>query len=396
MYMISVEKGLKLIRQNCGSLSEYSVDILESLGTVSSADIVSEITFPPFDQSAMDGYGVKGLTNGEYFITGEIKAGDDASAISLKDGEAVRIFTGAMVPKDVDAVVKQEEVEVMGNRIRIEKEIRTLENIRKKGEQIKKGEVVLKKGQFINPGTIGFMSMLGITRLRVIRKPRIAIVTTGNELLGPTEELTPGKIYDSNTNTLIAALHSYGFSAESYTVKDDYNQTRETIEIALENCDILLITGGISVGDYDYVGDVMRELNVREVFYKLKQKPGKPLYFGMHGEKPIFGLPGNPASVLTCFYVYVTEALSAMVGRAFPFLETRTAILDGNYQKTPKMTHFLKGHLSEGNVEILKAQSSAMLSDFKEANCFIVMPEGEELWNTGDKVEVLYFANSFC
>ena len=198
-----------------------------------------------------------------------------------------------------------------------------------------------------------------------------------------------GKIYESNTFTLQAALNYSGYSVEIKTVEDDYKATRDIIEQAINSSDVVIMTGGISVGDYDFVESALNELEVISDFYKVKQKPGKPLFFGHKGEKIVFALPGNPAAVLSCFYVYVLPCLNLMIGKSENMHITRELILKNDYKKTGTMTHFLKAYSENGEVEILSAQSSAMLSSFVQANCIVSMNQGREEWKIGDRVTAI-------
>ncbi|MDG1427853.1 MAG: molybdopterin molybdotransferase MoeA [Crocinitomicaceae bacterium] len=385
--MISVEEALKTIEERTRKTESIELPLLDAQGYILSKEISSPINMPPFPQSAMDGYAVKAHSTSTYTLIGETQAGDD-SALSLKEGEAIRIFTGAMVPNGTDAVVKQEDVDSGTSEIEISKTIRLGENIRPMGEQIMAGDLALEKGTYLNTGAIGFLTALGITHVSVYDKPKIGVIATGNELTKPGEPLSGGKIYESNTYTLAAALGKSGFDTTISTVIDDYQLTKKKIKAALDTKEVVIITGGISVGDYDFVGDVLEELGVVSDFYKVKQKPGKPIFFGHIGPKLVFALPGNPAAVLSCFYIYVLPCLQRMIGKKHNQRVEEFA-LRTPYSKTAKMTHFLKAYAANGEVEILTAQSSAMLRAFVDANCLIQMDQGMEEWKIGDKVKAI-------
>lgn len=391
--MIGVKEALQRIKTKVQVLPAHEVYLKEALGCVLSSDVLAPVTFPPFDQSAMDGYAIKGVEFDEFNLIGEIKAGDDATDVQLQVGQAIRIFTGAMVPDSSDAVVKQEDVEVLNlGMIRIDKQISPNENIRLEGEQIAKGQMVAKKGIKVNTGLIAYCAMLGIEKLKIYRKPEICLITTGNELVQPGQKLNPGQIYDSNSIMLETALKELGFSVESFRASDDLDSTKRAVKQALDNFDLILLTGGISVGDYDFVHEALSSNGVEEVFYKVKQKPGKPLYMGLKGDKTVFGLPGNPASVFTCLHVYVIEAIRIMMG-----IESRKkeyALLKEMIQKPGGKTQFLKARETDGEVEILKRQSSAMLGDFIEANCFVVFEEEDEV-QEDQRVEIIRLPKPF-
>lgn len=392
--MISVKEALDLIHERVRILPVVKVPLKEALGGVIGQDVISTVTFPPFDQSAMDGYAVNGIDLSEFDLIGEVKAGDDASNLVLVPGQACRIFTGAMVPNSAEAVVKQEEVQTLEHRIRIEKQIKLRENVRMAGEQLRSGDIVVSKGTHVNAGVIAYCAMLGIAEIPIYRKPKIVVVTTGNELVKPGNKLKPGQIYDSNSVMLETSLLELGYKTDVISFKDDLDSTIRGVKEALDKYDILMLTGGISVGDYDFVHKAMDENRVEEVFYKVKQKPGKPLYFGMKGETVVFGLPGNPASVLTCFHIYVLEALRKLVGIDRSTVEKETVRFDGTIRKMKGKTHFLKAYEKNGIVEVMLRQSSAMLGDFVQANCFIIVDEEIELLEN-EPVEIIRIPKPF-
>lgn len=387
--MVSVEEAFSMISEATNGLGVIEMELRNAIGFVLAEDYISTLSFPPFDQSAMDGYAVNNKDDQrEFLVVNELKAGDSASAITLRNGEACRIFTGAMLPINTIAVVKQEDVVRIDSTIQVERPIARGENIRLCGEQINDGEVAVLANTVLNPGAIGFLSTLGVKNVKVYRKPKIAIIATGNELITAGSKLEIGKIFESNTNTLISALSVYGFQATAEVVEDSYNLIRQKIEEAINSNDLVLITGGISVGDYDFVGKILHDLNVEEKFYKVKQKPGKPLFFGFKGETIVFALPGNPAAVLTSFYMYVLHALAGLTGRKTGYLTHKKVKLSVRFEKSPNLTFLLKGKIENDHVTILPAQSSAMLSSFIEADCLIRLNENKAIWEKDELVDV--------
>ena len=316
--MITVEKALEILKSETAPLAGEWRSLGESNGHVLAESILSPIDMPSFDQSAMDGYAINTVEGRKiYNVISEVAAGSGEEPV-LNFGEAVRIFTGAMVPASANVVVQQEWVVRAGNEIRIEREIQLVQHIRRQGEQIKTGELALQAGAILNPAAIGFLAGLGITEVNVLKRPKIGLITTGNELVEPGNELKRGQIYESNSAMLCAAFETYYF--KNYTiskVEDDYDLTKKRIETELDNSDFVILTGGISVGDYDFVGKALQEIGTQELFYKINQKPGKPLYFGRIGNKMVAALPGNPAAALTCFYRYVLPVLNQMAGKGF-------------------------------------------------------------------------------
>lgn len=385
--MISVQQAFAFISGHIPAMNFIRIALSEALGHVLAEDIFSPIDMPPFPQSAMDGYALCLHQSNDYRLIGEIKAGDKG-LYHLSPGEAVRIFTGGVVPDGANAVAQQEIAERTAEGIRLQKEVIDGSNIRPQGEQVQRGAIALKQGTRLNPGTIGYLFSLGITEVFVFEKPRVHIVTTGNELVPPGAPLPHGKIYDSNGPMLVSALQQEHITPAVSTVPDEYEATVSLFRELLSRTDMLLITGGISVGDYDFVGKALAEAGVQSLFYKVKQKPGKPFYFGKSGKTSVFALPGNPAAALTCFYVYVKYALNCTSDlRVLP--DMLHLQLTDSFTKKAGLTHFLKAQYNGSHVRILPAQSSAMLSAFAEANCLVVASETQETWSGGDRVDVL-------
>ena len=388
--MISVLEALDKVKTHSKSNTKSETRLLNNaMGCILFGDIVSPIYMPPFRQSAMDGYAIALHDKKEYTLTGEVKAGDDYHPI-LKPGEAIRIFTGAAVPDTANAVIMQEKTTVTNNTLILDEKGVLNENIRPKGEQVEKGEIALPKGTVITPAVIGYLASLGITEIEVYKKPNISVITTGNELTPPGKPLTYGKIYESNSAMLIAALSSLGYNEFCvYTVEDEFNQTLETIKHAIASSDLVLLTGGISVGDYDFVGTALNELKVSEIFYKVKQKPGKPLYFGKNNDTLIFALPGNPAAALTCFYHYVYPSLQWISGNKNFELNQIQAKAANSFKKKGDRAQFLKASLKHNTVTLLEGQSSAMLQTYALANALVYVPEECHTINENDLVTVL-------
>lgn len=384
--MISVEQAFKQI-DTIQALNSIEIALIEALNYTISEDVLSPIHMPPFNQSAMDGYAVNGTGN-SFELVGEIQAGIDATMIELAEGKAVRIFTGAMVPTSATTVIRQEIVAQNGNFITILGDYNQNENIRSVGEQIRHSEIAVKAGTRITAGVLGFLVGIGIEKVNVYRYPKIAVIATGNELIPAGEKLTPGKIYESNSHMIHAALKSIGFEAKIYTVDDDFEATKTLLSRLISENDVLITAGGISVGDYDFVGKVLEELNTETLFYKVKQKPGKPLYVGKNKETLIFGLPGNPGAALSCFYIYVSIALAQLTGRKTPFVVPKIAQLAHDYSKPTGLTQFLKAHVNGNVVQILSHQSSAMLNVYAATNCIARLEEKETVWKVGDEITV--------
>lgn len=389
--MITVEEAYKLVQNNITPNEKtISIESKNSLGYVLASNVFSPINMPPFRQSAMDGYALNLHDKSNYKIIDEVKAGDEHQPI-LDKGEAVRIFTGSAVPKTANTVIMQEKVTVKGTQLFINNTVSKNKNIRPLGEQIKKGTLALKKGTKLTSAAIGFLLALGIYEIPVYDKPKIGIVTTGNELVEAGQKLTYGKIYESNSGMLQSGLQSLGYSKVAVSkIKDDYLSTLNSLEKVISENDVVIISGGISVGDYDYVGKALLALGTKQIFYKVKQKPGKPLFFGKLNNKPVFALPGNPASALSNFYIYVHPTLERLSGNTSFSINKGTAVLDRDFIKIGDRAQFLKAHHKNGIVSILEGQSSAMLHTFAVANVLAYIPWNLNNYKKGDAIEIIH------
>ncbi|MBW1297677.1 molybdopterin molybdotransferase MoeA [Aquimarina litoralis] len=385
--MISVSEALSIISNISYTPKATTIALKDANGLVLSEDIHSPIHMPPFRQSAMDGYAVSPNNSNTYEIIGEVQAGSPKD-YTLLPGQGVRIFTGARVPESAKSIVIQEKVQRSEDRITVDGEILINQNIRSAGEQIQKGAVALTKGTKLTPAGIGFLAGLGVTEINAYSSPTVAIITTGDELIPPGTELKEGQIYESNSIQLEAALRQLHIKKiQTYVVHDEYEQTKKTIEEAINNHELVLISGGISVGDYDFVKKALTDLEIKELFYKVKQKPGKPLFFGSNDTTHVFGLPGNPASSLTCFYIYVLPIIEKMRGINTSGLERTSKALTADFVKKGDRAQFLKAKIADQSVEILEGQSSSMLYTYAIANALVYIPENINKIPKGDLVE---------
>jgi molybdopterin molybdotransferase len=382
--MVTIEEALRIIEDQSSSLKSESKPLEKALGYALATDTVSHFDVPEFDNSAMDGYALCGLYQ-EYRLVGEVAAGDSTD-ISLQDGEAVRIFTGAKVPQNTTAVMMQEKTSVKDSTLFLDEMPKVGQNIRKKGGQLTEGQTVFEKGHILNPPSLALMGSLGLSQLEVFSKPQVNIITTGNELVKPGEPKTEGQIYEANSYAISGALEQFGFQHhQKMQIKDDFEATKAGIKAALESCDVLIISGGISVGDYDFVKQSLEENGVNELFYKVFQKPGKPLYFGRKGNQFVFALPGNPASSLTCFYVYVLPLLQKLSGYENVGLTTYQFPIKHAYENRFGRPSFLKATVVDGKVEILDGQGSSMIQSMAKGNALAFVDDGEVL-KEGDLV----------
>ena len=380
-----------MIRANATALTPVTVPLQQAVGRVLAADVKAFTDIPAFAQSAMDGYALsfagyelhKTLT-----IQGEVPAGAPELAV-LQANQAMRIFTGAPVPAGADTVVMQEKVEVKNGQLHItDEQLKPGLNVRQIGSEIKAGELMLAKGDKLTPAAVGFLATTGVSEVLVYPTPVMSIIVTGNELQQPGRALLHGQVYECNSFQLRAALQLLQIEeVPVFEAKDDPQVVKDTLKYALDNSDVVLLTGGVSVGNYDFVPEAAAACGVVTLFHKLKQRPGKPLFVGTKGKKWVFGLPGNPSSVLTCFYEYVIPALEQLM-QLKPVVPSIKVPLSKAYSKTAALTFFLKGYYDGQTVAPLDSQESYRLRSFAMANCLVVLPEEKMNYEAGEEVEV--------
>lgn len=386
--MISVEEAFSILDNLNYSKRVVELSLLEARNHVMAETVYSPINMPPFRQATMDGFAVCLHDSLDYEIVDEVKAGD-FYAKELKPGQAVKIFTGAAVPNSAQAVIQIEKVAVNNTDLVLQESIKPETNVRQLGAQITEGAVALEKGTFLKPAAIGFLTGLGFTKVKVFQKPSVGIIVTGNELISAGENLPSGKVYENNAIMLQTALFNANFDKVSlYKVNDDFENTKRTLEKAIDENDVVLVSGGISVGDYDFVGKALDALKVQTLFYKVNQKPGKPLFTGKLGDKIIFALPGNPAASLTCFYVYVLPSLEKYSGICHNYGSDLKKNLAHDFTVDNPRSQFLKASLIDDEVIILSHQDSGMLNSFALANALVYLPNGNYQLLKGDKVSV--------
>lgn len=387
--MINVQQAKQVIQEAVSYTNIKTVPLLQAFGLVTAEDIIAAISIPNFIQSSMDGYAIKFADKDcDLQIVGEMAAGTKKSFL-IETGQAARIFTGAPLPEGADTVVMQEKVTVENGILKIHDASLTLGgNARPKGSEVKEGEIAMHEDTFLSAAAIGFLAGIGCAEVAVYSPPEISIILTGNELQEQGKPLEFGQVYEASSFQLKAALQKAGIKNIGIMhSEDDPEALEKCLHYAMATSQVVLLTGGVSVGDYDYVPAAAAACGIEQKFHKIKQKPGKPLFFGTKGNKTIFGLPGNPSSSLTCFYEYVLPALEKMMH--VPSSVTKTvAIATHDYIKPQGLTHFLKAYHSNGSVTPLHAQESYRLHSFAQANCFLVLPEDSAGCKVGDTVEV--------
>lgn len=389
--MISVSEARAIIQQHIVTLPPVARMLPDVLGYTIAADVFATVDIPAYPQSSMDGYAFSYTDwqqNKSLQISGEMAAGTKES-VPLSSNTAVRIFTGAPVPPGADTVVMQEKVVAEKGILTIQDDqLQAGANVRPKGSEIKVGELALPSGTLLTPAAIGFLAGIGVTEVMVYPSPVVTIIITGNELQRPGQPLQYGQVYDANSFALSAVLQQYGIQQiEVISVPDEIERLNEALSQALQKSDLVLLTGGVSVGDYDFVTRSAKHCGINTQFHKLKQRPGKPLFFGTKGRQMIFGLPGNPSSVLTCFYMYVLPVIMGMKKTGTGLIQQQVP-LSQSYHKTTQLTHFLKGWYGGQTAAPLGAQESYRMRSFAGANCLIEIKEKAERVEQGSLVTI--------
>lgn len=390
--MVTVPEAMCLLHEQAILLPPCSLPLQQAGGLKLAANVYAPQDVPAFRQSAMDGYAFSygdWKKYGHLQLSGEVQAGALRTEPLLQQ-QAVRIFTGAPIPEGADTVVMQERTSVTTQQLQI-RDDRLPEggNVRPMGSELTKGALALPAGTILTPAAIGLLATLGLTHATVIPRPRVRIIVTGNELQSPGAPLAYGQVYESNSWSLAAALEQlYIAEVQVQQVTDQFELVKDVFGTALEQVDLLLVTGGVSTGDYDYVARALDACGVQPLFHGVRQKPGKPLYAGKRGNTVVFGLPGNPSAVLTCFYMYVLPVIERQMGRSGFAMQQQCLPLTHSFAKPAGMTHFLKGVCNNGAVTLLTAQESYKLNTFALANCLVQFDAEVTLYMPGDKVIV--------
>ncbi|MBI4595223.1 MAG: molybdopterin molybdotransferase MoeA [Candidatus Tectomicrobia bacterium] len=397
--MILIEEALGIIMDKTRRLPSVLTDLAEAYGKVVAEDVYSGEDVPPFDNSAMDGFAIKAEDTigasaqrpGVLDILEDLPAGKSTTT-EIKKGQAIRIMTGAPMPRGADTVIMQEEVEEQNERILIKAPILRKENVRDAGEDIKRGELVIPKDKTLGPAEIGLLASLGFAKVRTFATPVVAIISTGDELVEVAEKLTPGKIRNSNSYSLHALVLKYGGIPLRLGIAVDQEKViTGKIEEALK-ADLILTSGGVSVGNFDFVKVVLEKMGAETHFWGVAMKPGKPLTFAtLHGQ-PFFGLPGNPVAVMVAFEQFVRPALLKMMGKPVLPLPEVEAELQEEITKKPGRTHFIRGIVTKEGARYLVSttgpQGSNILKSMVLANGLIVVSRERTNLKKGELVKV--------
>ncbi|HEY3282443.1 MAG TPA: gephyrin-like molybdotransferase Glp [Armatimonadota bacterium] len=399
--MLTVEEAQDRILSSVSPLGVESCPLLRCRGRALALDVISQVQSPPFANSAMDGYAVlsadlAGASESEpagLRVLGDVPAGS-VGAWTVVSGTAVRIMTGAPVPAGADSVVMVEDTRSEGDLVCVWAPTQPGENVRPAGEDIDVGDRVLDAGTELGPAQIAVAATLGLRELAAVARPRVALLTTGDEVVEPGMPLAPGKIRNSNRYALAAALEGVGELAMLEHLADSPEALRDGLARAAEACDVVITVGGVSVGDYDFVKGELQAAGELG-FWRIAVKPGKPLAFGRLGGKPFFGLPGNPVSALVTFELFVRPALRKMAGHRTWHRPRVQAISETTLSHRPGREEYLRAALRWDRnrraylAQPLSGQGSAMVGSMAQSNGYLIVPRDVESVQAGEVLDAL-------
>jgi molybdopterin molybdotransferase len=391
--LLSIEEAQRLILERVQPLESERIALDDAAGRVTAEPAVARVDLPPFDSSAMDGFAVRAAdTPGRLPVVARIPAGRPAEQ-ALGAGEAMAIATGGAVPPGADAVIPLEYVVDHDNDIEIAEPVLPGASIRPRGGDVHRGDVVVEACELLGAAQVGALAAGGIADISCSRRPRATVLATGSELRRPGEELAPGEIYEANGVLLAAQLRTTGAEVERLEpVEDDERAHREALEAGL-NADVLVTSGGVSVGPHDLVRSVGGELGIEEVLWGVAAKPGKPLWFGVRDRTLVFGLPGNPVSTLVCFELFVRPAVLALQGVADPLPRFDPGRLARAVRPNPSRTELVRARSAvvDGDVQldVLSGQESHMIARAAGADTLVLLPPGSEELPAGSRVSYL-------
>lgn len=395
---ISLEESIEILDKNIETLNEEEISIIDALDRIVSENIYSKINNPPFNKSAMDGYALKyenGFLDNELKIIDKVFAGN-YSKETLEENTCIRIMTGAPIPKGATAVIKQEDVELVEDKIIIiKKPLKEYENICLEGEDIKKNSLIINKGKKLDYADIGLLASSGIEKIKVYRKPKIAFLSTGDEILDINCDLDYGKIYNSNKYSITSRIKELKYDIEIINhISDDFNEIGNFINEISKEVDIIITTGGVSVGEKDLLKEAIKVINGERIFWKINIKPGSAMLFSKVNNKPVLSLSGNPTAALTTFELLVKPTLNKMLGEKSVEIKREKAILKGEFKKIANKKRYIRGHCYIEDCRqytyITQTKSgNGILSSAINSNCIIEINENNEVKKDGDIINII-------
>ncbi|HQO08560.1 MAG TPA: molybdopterin molybdotransferase MoeA [Clostridiales bacterium] len=391
--MIEIQKALELITENCRTMPKIELPVHECLGYVCAEDLYAKLDMPPFDKSSMDGYAFKWQDSKiEYINDGIIAAGDSFDE-PIEEGHCIAIMTGAPLPFGADTVIPVEITEKAGDKIRFTYPAKKCANVSYKAEDIKKDALIFPKGKIIRTQDIALIVASGYSKVKVSSLPEIAILNTGSEIIEPGEPLDYGQIYNSNGTMLSIMAQNIGINAEYLGIAaDDEKSLKTMLSIGLKS-DILLISGGVSMGEFDLVPKVLLDLGVKQIFHKVRIKPGKPVFFGKTDKCLVFGLPGNPLSNFVGFELFVKTAVRKMTGSEIVLPVFSEGIISSQFKHRADRKNFYPAAHKNNDGKIIVtpviSHGSADISSLSKSNCFMIADIDKLEYSPGDKIQFL-------
>jgi molybdopterin molybdotransferase len=399
--MIDYLEALREVVARAKPLAAESISLADALGRTLARDVRAGEPIPPFSKATMDGYAVRAADTRAAGDTGvvELEVVEDLPAgrvcrKAIGPGQAVRIMTGAPLPVGADAVVMVEDTDKAGGRVRILRPASQGDDIGEAGEDVQKGALVLEKGDLVGPAEVGMLAALGHASVRASRRPEVAVIATGDEIVEPGRKPRPGQIRNSNGHALRAMALQAGAKTDYLGIARDQDSSLKLKIRKARKADILVLSGGVSVGDHDLVKEELSGSGVRPVFWRVRIKPGKPVFFGVRGRQLVFGLPGNPTSAMVTFHLFVRPAIDRLLGRKTLGPRAGKAVLEKAIALKPGRTQFLRAVLA-GNgpalrVEPFPDQKSGVLKSMVRSRALIVVPADVSRIEAGDIVEILF------
>jgi len=401
--MIDYAEARDLVLAAAKTLPAESVPLSKALGRTLARDVKAREEIPPFTKATMDGYAVRASDTaatgpgGPGEVVLEVVADLPAGRLPRKavgPGQAVRIMTGAPLPAGADAVVMVEDTGSRGQAVAVRRKVEPGDNLGLAGEDLRKGEIAVERGALIGPAEIGMLAAAGLARVPATRRPRLAVIATGDEIVEPGRPKRRGQIRNSNGPALTAMAAAAGAEASYLGIARDKSASLGARLARARGADVLVLSGGVSVGDYDLVKAGLEEAGVRPVFWRVRIKPGKPVFFGVRGRQLVFGLPGNPTSSMVTFHLFVRPAIDRLLGRAVTGPVPAKALLDGAIALKPGRTQFLRGVIA-GRGPVLRVaayedQRSGVLRSMVRGRVLIVVPADTARIEAGGEVEILF------
>ncbi|EGA91072.1 molybdopterin biosynthesis protein MoeA [Planococcus donghaensis MPA1U2] len=394
---LAVAEAVKKVVEQAVTIGAEKVNLEESYGRILAEPIVASSDVPPFDRSPYDGFAIRSIdsegASGDnriaFKVIDHIGAGE-VSTKQLQAFEAIRIMTGAQLPKAADAVVMFEQTIETDDGITIRKPFLPLENVSLQGEDLQKDEVVIDSGSFINPGTVALLATFGYSQVLVAKQPIVGILSTGTELLAVEDDLVPGKIRNSNGPMIVAQLKRMGLTCKMYGMSvDNLDESYQVIKKAAEETDCLITTGGVSVGDFDFLPAIYEKLKAQVLFNKVAMRPGSVTTVAIANGRLLFGLSGNPSACFTGFELFVRPALLKMMGAQKLYMPHTTATLGEDFTKANPFTRFVRATYDGQLASPAGFNKSNAVSSIARGNALIVLPGGSRGYEAGDTVDVL-------